>query len=71
MNTNDFTLDTLESIDDLSATDLFADELEEHYSHAVGVSTLGCISTASCVCICTFSCACTAAVEEVSADGTV
>ncbi|MDT5156888.1 MAG: hypothetical protein QOC99_1634 [Acidobacteriota bacterium] len=64
MNMN---IDALEAID-INDTDLFADELEEHYSHAAGVSTLGCISSMA-VCLCTFSCACTAAVEEVSTDG--
>ena len=61
MNINE--LNTLEAIEDLNGADLFADELEEHYSHAAGVSTLGCIST-MLVCVCTFSTACTAAVEE-------
>jgi len=61
MNTNE--LNTLEVIEDLNDTDLFADELEDHYSHAVGISTLGCIST-MLVCICTFSTACTGFADE-------
>lgn len=61
MNTNE--LNTLEAIEDLNGTDLFADELEDHYSHAAGVSTLGCISTWM-VCVCTFSTACTGVIEE-------
>ena len=56
-------LNTLEAIEDLNGADLFADELEQHYSHAAGVSTLGCISSAL-VCVCTFSCACTGVTEE-------
>ena len=62
MNTNE--LNTLEVIEDLNDTDLFADEHEDHYSHAVGVSTLGCISTMSCVCLCTFSTVCTGVTDE-------
>ena len=37
--------------------DLFADELDEHYSHAGAYSTLGCLSSMDC--ICTLSTICT------------
>jgi hypothetical protein len=61
MTTND--LNTLEAIENFDDADLFADELEEHYSHAAGVSTLGCIST-MLVCVCTFSTACTGYADD-------
>ena len=56
-------LNTLEAIDNFNDVDLFADELEEHYSHAGGYSTLACLSS-MLVCICTFSTACTGVTEE-------